>query len=190
MLTPILWRRPSQTAHEFRMNYLLATLLIALNAFWLFLVVLGLPGTWLMVGGTLLVAWWRHGAAGAPMFSNSVLVLICVLAVLGELLEFLAGAVGSKVVGGSKRGALGALIGAVVGGIGGTFLLPVLGSLVGTGVGAALGAWAFELHSGRAMRVALRSGAGAGVGRLTGITIKLVVGVLIWAIVAVAAFWP
>ncbi len=174
------------------MNYLFATLLVALNTVWLFLVVLGLPGTWLMVGGTLILAWWRRDAGDGAMFSNPVLVLICVLAGLGEVLEFLAGVVGSKVAGGSRRGALGALLGALVGGIGGTFLIPipVLGSLLGAGLGAGLGAWGLELHSGREMRAALRSGAGAGVGRLSGATAKLIVALLIWVIIAVAGFWP
>ena len=177
------------------MTYLLATLLTILNTIWLLLVVLGLPGTWLMVLGTLLLAWWRWdaaGTAGGPMFGVPVLVTISSLAVLAEVLEFAAGLVGSKASGGSARGAAGALVGALVGGIAGTVLVPapVLGSLLGACAGAALGAWALELHSGRTMRVSLRSGLGAGLGRFAGTVIKLVVGVLIWLIVAVAAFWP
>ena len=177
------------------MNYLLATSLVLLNTVWLLLVIVGLPGNWLMVGGTLLVAWWRWdtvGAAGGPMFGIPVLVSICALAVVGEILEFFAGVVGSKTAGGSRRGAAGALLGALGGAVVGTFAIPVpvLGSLLGTCAGAALGAWGFELHAGRAMRASLKSGVGAGIGRLTGTVLKAIVGVMIWIVVAVAAFWP
>ena len=176
------------------MVYVLATALILLNALWLSLVVLGLPGTWLMVVSTMLVAWWQldGGAAGGPMFSGVVLIVIVALALAGELLELFAGAAGSKQAGGSRRGAVGALIGALIGGIVGTIVIPivVVGSLVGTCGGAAIGAWALELQSGRDMRPSLKAGLGAGVGRLAGTVAKLILGIGIWLIVAVAAFWP
>jgi hypothetical protein len=175
------------------MTYLCAALLTALNAVWLMLVVLGLPGNWLMLLSTLLVAWWRWGAEpGRPMFGMPVLVTICGLALVGELLELLAGMMGSKAAGGSRRGAMGALVGAIVGAIVGTLVIPipVLGSLLGTCGGAALGAWGLELSGGRTQRASLKSGVGAGVGRFVGTLAKLVAGAAIWIIVAIAAFWP
>ena len=39
------------------MVYLWATILVVANAVWLFLNLLGLPGNWLMVASTALVAW-------------------------------------------------------------------------------------------------------------------------------------
>jgi uncharacterized protein YqgC (DUF456 family) len=175
------------------MIYLCAALLVVLNAVWLLLVALGLPGNWLMVLSALLVAWWRWDAApGQPMFGTPVLIVICGLALAGEVAEFIAGAVGSKTAGGSRRGAVGALGGAVVGGIVGTFVIPipVLGSLLGTCGGAAIGAWGLELAGGVSVRRSLQVGVGAGVGRLVGTLAKLGVGIAIWTIVAVAAFWP
>jgi len=175
------------------MTYLIATVLTILNAVWLLLVIVGLPGTWLMVAGTLLVAWWRWDAIGGqPMFTVPVLVTIVVLALAGEALELLTGMVGSKAAGGSKRGAIGALIGALVGAIVGTVFipLPVVGSLLGTCGGAAIGAWAMELSGGRAMHASVKSGMGAGVGRLAGTVAKLVIGLMIWIVVAVASYWP
>lgn len=178
------------------MTYLCAALLAALNALWLVLVVLGLPGTWLMVLSTLLVAWWRWGVetagTGRPMFGVPVLVAICALALVGEAVELLAGVFGSKAAGGSRRGALGALCGAVVGGVLGTFVIPipVLGSLLGTCGGAAIGAWGLEFSGGRSSRASLKAGLGAGVGRLVGTLAKLAAGVAIWVTVTIAAFWP
>lgn len=175
------------------MMYLWAVLLTVVNAAWLLLVVIGLPGNWLMVLGTLAVAWWQWDAvAGRPIIDVPVLVTIVVLALLGEISEFLAGVAGSKAAGGTRRGAVGALVGALVGGIVGTFVIPVpvLGSLAGTCFGAAVGAWGLELSGGHSLRAAVCSGAGAGVGRFFGTLAKLVAGVAIWVVSAIAAFWP
>jgi len=174
------------------MTYLLATILTLLNTAWLALTLFGLPGNWLMVLGALLVAWWQSGeSAATPMFGGHVLLTVVALALLGELCEFLAAVAGSKVAGGTRRGATGALLGAILGAVAGTLLipLPVIGSLLGTCGGAAAGAWAFELRGG-GWRLATRSGVGAGVGRLLGTVAKLAVGVAIWLIVTGAAFWP
>ncbi len=175
------------------MMHVWAALLTVANAGWLLLVVIGLPGNWLMVLGTLAVAWWQWDAVGGrPMIDVPVLVTIVTLALLGEISEFLAGVAGSTAAGGTRRGAVGALVGALVGGIVGTFVIPVpvLGSLAGTCIGAAVGAWGLELSGGRSLRAAACSGAGAGVGRFVGTLAKLVAGVAIWVVTAIAAFWP
>lgn len=174
------------------MIYVWALLLTILNGVCLLLVALGLPGTWLMVLSTLLVAWWQHSRDQAPWFSVPVLVAVCALALVAELFEFLAGVLGSKAGGGSRRGAIGALMGALIGGMVGTVCipLPIVGSLIGACGGAALGALGMELHGRRTIAAALRSGAGAGVGRLLGTIGKLIAGALIWVTVATAAFWP
>ncbi|MFH1747126.1 MAG: DUF456 domain-containing protein [Planctomycetota bacterium] len=96
------------------MTYVIASVLTLVNAVWLLLVVLGLPGNWLIVATTVAVAWWRwevDAGAGEPIFGLTVLIVIAVLAAVGEVFEFIAGAVGSKQAGGSRRGAVGALLG-------------------------------------------------------------------------------
>jgi hypothetical protein len=168
------------------MYYLVLALLPILNAACLFLVALGLPGNWLMALLTGLVAWvyWRP----EHPIGRWVLIVILALAAVGEILEFLAGALGTKVAGGTRGGAVGALLGGIVGGIVGTILIPI--PLVGTVVGACLGAFAgaviAEAHGGMEFKLSLRSGAGAGVGRLAGTVTKLALGVAIWTIVLVA----
>ena len=126
------------------------------------------------------------------MFSLAVLIAIVVLALLGEILELAAGLIGSKRAGGSKWGAAGAIVGTIIGAVVATFLplLPVIGTIAGACVGAALGAAALEMISGRKVSPSVKSGVGAGVGRLGGVIIKLGIGVMIWLIVTVAAFWP
>jgi len=170
------------------MLYLWSILLVLFNAVWLVLVVFGLPGNWLIVISTCLFAWWRWDDG---VFSIYTLIAILVLAVLGELVELLAGAGGAKRAGAGWRGSIGALIGAVTGAILGTFLLPIpfLGTLTGACVGAGLGAWGLELAGGRQMQDSVRHGIGAGIGEFLGITTKFILGILIWLIVTVAAFW-
>ena len=175
------------------MIYLWATLLVLLNTVWLATVVLGLPGTWLIVVSTALVAWWQRGDAasgGEGMFSIATLVVIIVLAALAEVVEFFTGVVGSKRAGGTRWGSVGAIVGGVIGAIAATPLIPPLGSLIGACVGACLGAWGLELAGGRKMKESVDIGVGAGVGTLVGRVAKLIAGVAIWLIVAIAAFWP
>jgi uncharacterized protein YqgC (DUF456 family) len=171
--------------------YVWATLLTLVNLIWLSLNLLTLPGNWLMVATTMLVAWWQW-AAGDPMFSLPTLVAIVALAALGEVVEFFAGVAGATKAGSTRWGSAGALLGGIVGAVAGTFLIPVpvLGSLIGACAGACLGAWGMELLGGRKMRPSIRAGIGGGVGRLAGAALKSFLGVLIWIIVAVAAFWP
>lgn len=171
------------------MLYLWSVLLILLNALWLMLVVFGLPGNWLIVISACLFAWWR---AEDDVFSIYTLIAVAALAVLGELIEFFAGAGGAKRAGAGWRGSIGALLGALTGAIFGTFLLPIpfLGTLIGACVGAGLGAWGLELAGGRKLQDSARFAMGAGIGEFLGITSKFILGILIWLIVAVAAFWP
>jgi uncharacterized protein YqgC (DUF456 family) len=168
-------------------TYLWASLLILTNAAWLVLDLLGLPGNWLMVAGTLLVAWLQPG-----MFSVPTLVAVVVVAAAGELLELLSGALGARKGGAGRRGAAGALLGGFVGAIVGTFMIPVpvVGSLIGACAGACLGAWSLEVSGGRDVGESFRAGVGAGVGRALGTLVKLAAGVLLWLIIAVAAFVP
>jgi uncharacterized protein YqgC (DUF456 family) len=126
------------------------------------------------------------------MFSIATLVAITGLATVAEITEFVTGVVGSRKAGGTRWGAVGAIVGGIVGAILATpFIpIPILGSLIGACGGACLGAWGLELAGGRKMRESARSCVGAGVGTLAGRIVKLVAGIAIWLIVAVAAFWP
>jgi len=171
------------------MLYIWLVILILLNILCLGLILFGLPGNWLIVMLTCLFAWWR---AEEGVFSIYTLVVIAVLALLGELIEFFGGMGGAKRAGAGWRGSVGALLGAVTGGIIGTFLLaiPFLGTLIGTCAGAGIGACLLELSGGRKMKDSARSGLGAGLGEFLGLTAKIAIGLVIWHIVAVAAFWP
>lgn len=162
--------------------------LLALDAACLLLTVVGMPGNWLMVGLTAGFAWWQWDARPLGWWP---LVIIAVLAGLGEVLEFAAGAVGTRVSGGSRASAIWALVGGLLGGILGLFVPPpVIGSILGACIGAAIGAAVSEHDSTGDVKRSLRAGAGAGTGRLLGTVAKVLVGLVIWGVILVAAIWP
>ncbi|MBW8003252.1 MAG: DUF456 domain-containing protein [Planctomycetes bacterium] len=171
------------------MIYLFATALILLNTCWLALVIFSLPGNWFMLISTFTLAWWQKDS---NIFSIYTLIVITLLACLGEIIEFIAAATGAKKAGASWLGSLCAIIGAVTGAIIGTFIIPVpvLGTLLGACSGAGLGVLGIELLRGKELKETVRYGIGAGIGEFIGITSKFALGILIWLIIAVAAFWP
>jgi uncharacterized protein YqgC (DUF456 family) len=170
------------------MDYIWPILLTLVNAAWLVSIIAGLPGTWLMVGSAILLQWLR----GVEYFSIATLVVVTVLAGVGELFEFATGVAGAKAAGGTRHGAAGALLGGLVGAIVGTFVIsiPLVGTLIGACLGAASGTILLEARAGMPTQASVRAGVGAGIGRLLGTVMKLAIGVIIWLILAIAAFWP
>ncbi len=162
-------------------------MLVILNAFWLILVPFSLPGNWLIVFTTALFAWWQRDN---NVFSIYTLITIAVFALAGEIVEFFAGAAGAKKAGAGRLGAVAAVFGAVVGAIAGTFIIPLIGTIIGACIGAGLAASVAELASGKPADASIRSGLGASAGHLFGSISKLALGIAIWLIVAIAAFWP
>lgn len=165
-------------------------LLLLVNAGGVVLVLLQLPGTWLMLAATVAMAWWRWEH---QLITVWALIALTVLALLGELVEFLGPAVGAAKEKSSRRAVVLAVIGAVVGAIAGTVLLaflPVLGTLIGAVVGSGGGSMLGDMWAGREWEPALRAGKGAAIGRFWGALGKLVIAVAMWVVVAVALLWP
>ncbi len=170
------------------MLYMWLTVLLLLNAVWLLLGLLALPGNWLMVVTTLLFAWWRNEDA---VFSPYTLVAITILALIAEVIEMLAGAGTARKRGATLLGSMAAVVGAITGGILGTLLipLPVIGTFLGACLGAGLGVAGVERIGGRDAQTALSLGRGAAAGQFIGMVCKILTGILIWFVIAVAAFW-
>ncbi len=169
------------------MLYLWLVMLVLLNAVWLALVPFALPGNWLMVISASLFAWrqWEKHP-----FSTYTLAVIVALAFIGELVEFFGGMGGARRAGAGFRGSIGAILGAVTGAVVGTAFLPFFGTILGSCIGAGVGAWALELTAGKQMAESIHLGFGASLGQFLGTTAKFAIGVTIWLIVAIAAFWP
>jgi uncharacterized protein len=169
------------------MVYVYAVVLTLLNLLFWVGILFSLPGTWLMVLVTALLKWWQPGYA---LVSWTVLGVAAGLAVVGEVLEFVLGAAGSRHVGGSTRAAALAIVGSLVGGIMGTALpVPLVGTLIGACLGAFAGSLLGDLWAGRPLFPSFEAGWGAAVGRFWGAISKLAIGAVIVVVLALAAFF-
>ena len=174
------------------MTLLFALLLLAiLLASWS-LTLLGMPGNWLMVAVTVIYAYFTPADSPAAISWQTVMIVF-VLAGLGEIIEFLAGAAGSASVGGTKRGAALALVGSVIGALLGVFIgvpIPLVGpifaALFFAGLGAMAGAMLGETWAGKKVDTSWRVGKAAFWGRLAGTLGKMLVGAVMIAVVLAA----
>lgn len=132
------------------------------------LILAGAIAYWLMVGEDAGIAWWGFG----------ILILLTAVA---QAFEIISGSLGAKWFGGSKWGAIGALVGGIVG----LFFLP-FGLILGPLVGAFGFEKAFAKKDNRESAV---SGVGSVVGTVAGMAFKIVVGVLMIGWFFVDVFW-
>ncbi len=172
---------------------LVIVLMAVLLGCWL-LNVFGLPGNWVML--VVAIVYWYFVPADWLTYGWVVLVILGVLAILGEVVEFLAGAMGATKAGGSKRGAALAVIGSMIGGIVGIFVgslvpIPIIGSLITAllfaGFGALLGAVLGEQWKGRSLDESVEIGKAAFWGRILGTLGKMLAGAVMLAVVCAAA---
>jgi uncharacterized protein YqgC (DUF456 family) len=169
------------------MIYVYATLLTLLNMVFWVSIIFNLPGTWLMVLVSVLIEWWQPGTF---LYGWTVLGIAGSFAILGEVIEFILGAIGSRRAGGSPRGAALAIIGSIIGAVLGTALpVPIVGTLIGACLGAFVGSVVGDLWAGRPLFQSVRAGGGAAVGRFWGTIAKLVVGAVIVVLLGLAAFF-
>jgi len=151
---------------------------------------IGLPGNWLIVAIAAIYAYFMPDQRRLDIGVWTVLGLL-VLAALGEVIEFLAGALGASKAGASKRGTALALVGSLIGGIAGIFVpIPVVGQIVGPIVCASLGALAGavlgERWKGRNLDESLNVGTAAFWGRLIGTLGKVLVGCVMLVLIIVS----
>ncbi len=148
------------------------------------LTVLGLPGNWLIVG-TAAIAWWAISPESIAWMPRWSILVMLGLAMLGEAIEFAAGALGVGKLGGSKRAAALAVVGSLVGAIGGMFVglpIPIVGSVIASlllgGVGACAGAALGERWVGKDWDGSVRVGVAAFWGKLLGTFGKAICGAI------------
>jgi hypothetical protein len=122
----------------------------------------------LMVGPSAGIAWWGFA------------ILVLLMAV-SQVFEIMSGSLGAKWFGGSRWGAVGALVGGIVG----LFFLPF-----GLLVGPLVGAFGFEkMFAKKNTRESTVSGVGSVVGTLAGMGFKVLVGMLMVAWFLADVFW-
>jgi len=146
--------------------------------------IFGLPGTFVIVGAAMVYAW----ATGFAAVHWSTIAWLALLAILGEGIEFLAGAAGATRERPSRRVTIWTLLAGFIGGIIGTPFMFGIGSLVGALVGAFVGASLAVASEGGSTGSALATGWAALRGRLLGFILKTAMAVLMLVVLATAIF--
>ncbi|QQE11694.1 DUF456 domain-containing protein [Planctomycetota bacterium] len=168
----------------------LITVLIGLlltNALGVLMVAFQLPGTWLMLIATSSVAWWYWDRPDSwGHMGWWVLLTLLILAIIGEIVEFLAGAMGAGKAGASKRAMMCAVLVGFIGAILGTIFLafiPILGTLIGAAIGSGIGSFLGDMWAGREVKNAFEGGKGAAIGRFWGALGKVIIAGIMWFVV-------
>ena len=139
------------------------------------LVLPGIPGAAVLYAGLVLAAWIEDFAFAG----GGTLAILAVLALLTYVVDFVAGILGAKHFGASRRAMAGAMLGAILGIF---FGLP--GLLLGPFAGAAIG----EFSAQQSLGAAGRAGIGATVGLALGVAAKLALAFSMLAVFAAARF--
>lgn len=166
-----------------------AVILIGLVLFVICLLqVVGLPSNWIILVLVVLWKWLGPLSSTADLTWTFILVMV-VLAGIGELLEWgIQVKLGSK-FGSSSKGNWGGIIGSIIGGI---LLLPLFfgfGAILGALAGAYVGCLVVELACRRNFKEANIAAWGAFVGRFLGMGLKLGISIMI-VMMSVWRMWP
>jgi uncharacterized protein len=148
----------------------------------LVLIVLGLPGLWIMVASAVT---YNLIVPGEPI-GWFTLVAVAILALLAELLEFTMTGSYARKYGGSRRAGWGAIIGGMIGAFVG-FPVPIVGPVIGAFIGSFCGALVAELTGGSSAGDATRVAKGALIGRVMSTVLKIGIGFTIGVWIFVAA---
>ncbi len=136
-----------------------------------------LPGIPLILG-VAFVYDWIHGF---EILGWQILVVLAILTISSFVLDWLAGAYGTKKMGGSFVGMVGSIVGMFIG--------LLAGGVIGLLIGAFVGAFVGELLNGKTRQQALRAGFGSFVGSIAGGLLKFVIGATMIGLFIWQVFW-
>lgn len=125
-----------------------------------------LPGIPVIFAAALIYAILTDFAA----IGTQTLLIFAALTVFALILDWVAGVIGVRRMGGSRAGMIGAFVGMIIG-----LLLPGVG-IIGFIAGAFLGAYLLELFVNEDSRKALRAGFGSFLGFLVSGVLRFVIG--------------
>jgi uncharacterized protein YqgC (DUF456 family) len=166
--------------------YVVAAVFFLLGAACTVLVVIQLPGAWILLGIAGLIEWldrYYLPEGDQQTFGWWVLGMCLALLTIGEIIEFVAGAAGARKGGSSRRGMWVFSIVPFVG----TLFGALLGAVLGTFVGAIIG----EMTGDQAtIKGSMKPAIGASIGRIIGTTSKVGITIAVWLTLSIAAFWP
>lgn len=160
----------------------LVILILAMPA-GLIAVVLGLPGTWLILVASVFYGWLTDFA----IITSQLLLGLLALAVVAELLDFTAGLWGARRYGGTKKAMVGTMTGGILGAVALSPMLFGFGTIVGAFFGSFVGAFSMTYLEQRKMDKSMRVGWGALLGRVfamvfKGAAVVTMIGLDVWAI--------
>lgn len=164
-------------------DWLLWAALLVVLLIGVFITLAGFPGLWLMIAAALLYGW----LTGWQFVGLWTLITITALAIIAEVIEFLAGAAGAKKAGGSTRAAWGALIGGIIGAIVLSIPVPIIGTTIGLCIGVFAGAVLGEMSIKGDTRQSMLVAVEATKARLIAVLWKVVFAVAMMLVAAVAA---
>lgn len=164
------------------MHYLLFILFLIVALVGLISLIFGLPGNFIILADSALYGWY----GGFREITLKVVIALFLLAILGEIVEFVFGVLGAKKHRASKVAIGGSIAGGIVGAVCGAPFLFGIGSIVGAFVGAFAGAFFLEFFRGKGFDQAIESGRGAFFGRVGGTITKGVIGVVMITIAIVS----
>jgi hypothetical protein len=157
-------------------------ILVAILLVGLVMIPFGLPGTWIMAAGALGYSLLVPGS-----ISVFTTVIVALMALVGEIIEFTLTAKYTRKYGGSRRASWGAIIGGMVGAFMGV-PVPVVGPVIGAFLGAFIGAFAAELTQGDVGK-ATKVATGALIGRAVAAAMKVAIGIAMAAIIVFTAIF-
>lgn len=144
------------------------TLFILVLLLGTFSILFGFPGTVI-----ILIDAFVYGAiTGFEKIGLKILVILLVLSVLAEAVDFAVSVAGAMKFGGSKRGFWAFTIGGFIGAVLMTPFLLGLGMLIGSFLGGFIAMLTMELLARSKLKPTLRATYGAILGRMAGILVK------------------
>lgn len=164
------------------MHYLIFMLFLIVALVGLISLVFGLPGNFIILADSVLYGWY----GGFREITLKVVIVLVLLAILGEIFELALGALGAKRHKASKGAIAGSIAGGIAGGICGAPFLFGIGSILGAFLGAFAGAFLVEFFRGKRLDQAIESGRGAFLGRIGGTITKGAIGMVMIAITIVS----
>jgi len=143
---------------------------------------LGLPGTWLLVGDVFFLRWLK----GPDLIDYHIVIVLGLMALLGEVFEFLTAVQGVRSGPPIRGAATASIVGAFAGGLVGAPVMFGLGAIPGMAIGAWLAVFTVALAGGATRGVAFETALGAMTGRIKGTALKMIVAVAMVAVIIIS----
>ncbi len=164
------------------MDYLVFILFLIVALVGLISLIFGFPGTFIILADSLLYGWY----GGFKDITYKVILILIILAIVGEVVEYGLGILGAKKRGATKSAIIASIVGGIAGAIIGMPFLFGIGSIIGAFLGAFGGAFLLEYLQGKGVDQAIESGWGALLGRVGGAISKGFIGIMMIVITIVS----